>query len=207
MNAPLYERPDHLFKPGHVPSNKGRIGHKNARAKLANMVFTDVQKCWDDIGEAFLRRLAFHDYAAFAQFVAKILPQRLEVEHTTPLDDIDETLLAISLKLSKAIAYLPAEDRELLDMLLTKGENLASQKKVGGEKDLEGAGGKGDESFVGEKGPPLPPYATSPDHQKAFPAKADTPKLQITRAADYVGVSASALPIVDAEYEDVPLDE
>lgn len=192
MNA-TSPRPDTLFKPG---NRMGAIprGQKGSRQKLAAMVFADVAAYWDEQGPGFMRRLAFHDMAAFASFVAKIMPQRIEHEVTTPTDDIDEALLAISVRVSRAIAYLPADDREMLGMLLDKAELLASQKKLNAEGSEEGVGGQSSENLFGGKGTPLPQSsssAISPDHHPAVAAGA-------TRE---IGFSAEAAQIEDDEEE------
>ena len=162
MNATSPPNPSAYFVKGGKPGPGRPPGQKNARQRLAEMVFTDVLAHWEEQGQGFLRRLAFHDYAAFASFVAKILPQRIEIETATPFDHVDEALLAISLRISKSVAFLPPEDRELLDMLLDKGELLASQKNFEAEKSEEGVGAKDQENFVGVKGTPHPQNASSP---------------------------------------------
>lgn len=167
MNAASPPNPSAYFVKGGKPGPGRPPGQRNARQRLAEMVFTDVLAHWEEQGQGFLRRLAFHDYAAFASFVAKILPQRIEIETATPFDHVDEALLAISLRISKSIAFLPPEDRELLDMLLDKGELLASQKTIEAELSEEGVGAKVDENIFGVKGTPHPLNVSTPDRQIA----------------------------------------
>lgn len=179
MNAST-PRPDNLFQPGNAFA-ANRRGQKGARQKLAAVVFADAMEHWDANGPGALRRLAFHDPAAYVQFIAKLLPQRVEHETVTPFDGVDETLLAVSLQLARAIAFLPAEDRELLDMLLTKGEMLASQKKLSADAAEEGVGGQSSQEFFGGKGTPHPQSVSTADRQIAGP----------NFAADPVGESAT----------------
>ena len=193
-------RPDYLFKPGN-PHAANRKGHKGARAKLASMVFDDVMAHWEEQGPGFLRRLAFHDMAAFASFVAKIMPQRIEHETATPFDHVDEALLGVSMRLAQAIAYLPDDDREMLGMLLDKAEMLASQKKIEGELSEEGVGAKADENFVGVKGTPLPLNSNSPDHQiDGIPVAAGA-----TRESGYpaeAGARVENENVIDGDFEE-----
>lgn len=193
-------RPDHLFKPGHVPANKGRTGHKNARQKLASMVFNDVMAHWEEQGSGFLRRLAFHDMAAFASFVAKIMPQRIEHESVSPFDHVDEALLGVSMRLAQAIAYLPDDDREMLGMLLDKAEMLASQKKLEANSDLEGGGAKVDENYSGGKGTPLPLIEQTAEPENHRPAVA----ADATResASNFSAASPRDADVIDADYDE-----
>lgn len=199
MNATT-PRPDHLFKPGNRMS-AGPRGQKGARQKLAALVFADVVDIWEEQGPGFMRRLAFHDMAAFASFVAKIMPQRIEHETATPFDHVDEALLGVSMRLAQAIAYLPADDREMLGMLLDKAEVLASQKKIEGELSEEGVGAKEDENFVGVKGTPLPQTGGSEDRLvDLIPVAAGA-----TRETGLFSEAASRVEsesVIDAEYEE-----
>jgi hypothetical protein len=208
-----HPRPDTLFKPGN-PYSGNRKGHKGARQQLAALVFADVAAIWEEQGPGFMRRLAFHDMAAFASFVAKIMPQRIEHETATPFDHVDEQLLAISMRVSQAIAYLPDDDREMLGMLLDKAEMLASQKKSEAELPEEGVGGQSDGNFVGGKGAPLPQTAqitTSPnpasENSGDFPGGSPNPRPAVAASAtrDF-GSSAETAGVLEGDFteEDEP---
>jgi hypothetical protein len=218
-----HPRPDTLFKPGN-PYSGNRKGHKGARQQLAALVFADVAAIWEEQGPGFMRRLAFHDMAAFASFVAKIMPQRIEHETATPFDHVDEQLLAISMRVSQAIAYLPDDDREMLGMLLDKAEQIAtSQKTREGIEAEEGVGGQSSQEFFGGKGSPLPQTvqitnAPNPASQNSggFPGGSPIPgpavAADITRESSFPAETdenqethrARSADVLDAEFEEEP---
>ncbi len=71
-----------------------RKAHNAARGRkrLAGRFFNDVLALWETEGEACLRRAIHSDPMAFANMVAKLMPQKIEVSDTT-LEDVDDDQL------------------------------------------------------------------------------------------------------------------
>lgn len=85
-------------------NRKGRS--KGSRAKLAQRFFEDTYAAWEEQGPSVLARAAFHDPVAFANMVARLMPQKIEV--STPTDGMSDERLAEMLDLAERMARLRA---------------------------------------------------------------------------------------------------
>ena len=88
---------------------KGRTG---SRAKLAQRFFEDTYAAWEEQGPSVLARAAFHDPVAFANMVARLMPQKIEV--STPTDGMSDERLAELLDFAERMAGLKAEQAKVL---------------------------------------------------------------------------------------------
>ena len=99
------------FAPGEDPRRrKGRA--KGSRAKLAQRFFEDTYAAWEEQGPSVLARAAFHDPVAFANMVARLMPQKIEV--STPTDGMSDERLAELLDFAERMAGLKAEQAKVL---------------------------------------------------------------------------------------------
>lgn len=97
---------------------KGRTG---SRAKLAQRFFEDTYAAWEEQGPSVLARAAFHDPAAFANMVARLMPQKIEV--STPTDGMSDERLAELLDFAERMAGLKAEQAKVL-----QGDVIAAER-------------------------------------------------------------------------------
>lgn len=92
------------------PRRKGR--RVGSRAKLAKRFFEDTYAAWEEQGPSVLARAAFHDPVAFANMVARLMPQKIEV--STPTDGMSDERLAELLDFAERMAGLKAEQAKVL---------------------------------------------------------------------------------------------
>lgn len=92
-------------------SRRGRRS-KGSRAKLAQRFFEDTYAAWEEQGPSVLARAAFHDPVAFANMVARLMPQKIEV--STPTDGMSDERLAELLDFAERMAGLKAEQAKVL---------------------------------------------------------------------------------------------
>lgn len=86
-----------------LSGRKGGPGRrKGSRVKLVEDVVSDVLDSWRQHGPIVLERLACLDPGKYADFIAKVLPREVKVEHTSNLDDVSDDLLAIMLEQAEA---------------------------------------------------------------------------------------------------------
>ena len=92
---------------------RSRRGRKTgSRAKLAQRFFEDTYAAWEEQGPSVLARAAFHDPVAFANMVARLMPQKIEV--STPTDGMSDERLAEMLDFAERMAGLKAEQAKVL---------------------------------------------------------------------------------------------
>lgn len=107
-NSATYRDP---FAPGDDPRRKRGRG-VGSRAKLAKRFFEDTYAAWEEQGASVLARAAFHDPVAFANMVARLMPQKIEV--STPTDGMSDERLAELLDFAERMAGLKAEQAKVL---------------------------------------------------------------------------------------------
>lgn len=107
-NSATYRDP---FAPGDDPRRKRGRG-VGSRAKLAKRFFEDTYAAWEEQGPSVLARAAFHDPVAFANMVARLMPQKIEV--STPTDGMSDERLAELLDFAERMAGLKAEQAKVL---------------------------------------------------------------------------------------------
>lgn len=96
-----------------VQRERSKRGRKvGSRAKLAQRFFEDTYAAWEEQGPSVLARAAFHDPVAFANMVARLMPQKIEV--STPTDGMSDERLAEMLDLAERMAGLKAEQAKVL---------------------------------------------------------------------------------------------
>src|SRR3989304_2943743 len=88
---------------------KGRTG---SRAKPAQRFFEDTYGAWEEQGPSALARAAFHDPVAFANMVARLMPQKIEV--STPTDGMSDERLAELLDFAERMAGLKHEQAKVI---------------------------------------------------------------------------------------------
>lgn len=124
-----------------------------SRAKLAQRFFEDTYAAWEEQGPSVLARAAFHDPVAFANMVARLMPQKIEV--STPTDGMSDERLAEMLEFAERMAGLKAEHAKVLQgsvaFLPSTAHNLIDENgasaltqegRGGGPLREEGGGGK-----------------------------------------------------------------
>jgi len=88
------------FLNGH---KKSRGRPKGSRTKLAEDVVTDVLESWRRDGPVVLARLAALDPGKYADFIAKVLPREVKVEHRM-IDSISDEELQMMLEIAERMA-------------------------------------------------------------------------------------------------------
>ena len=87
-----------------LSGRKGGPGRrKGSRVKLAEDVVTDVLDSWRQHGPVVLERLACLDPGKYADFIAKVLPREVKIEHTSNLDDVSDEMLSIMIEHAERI--------------------------------------------------------------------------------------------------------
>lgn len=185
------------FAPGEDPRRrKGRA--KGSRAKLAQRFFEDTYAAWEEQGPSVLARAAFHDPVAFANMVARLMPQKIEV--STPTDGMSDERLAELLDFAERMAGLKAEQAKVLQgevieaaALPSPAHKLADENGLRTISHAEGGGGPLARMGVGgentsstlradpaedphqpfralnEPSPPGPPVAETPQSHLPYP--------------------------------------
>jgi len=141
------------FAPGEDPRRrKGRA--KGSRAKLAQRFFEDTYAAWEEQGPSVLARAAFHDPVAFANMVARLMPQKIEV--STPTDGMSDERLSELLDFAERMAGLKAEQAKVLQgevieaaALPSPAHKLADENGLRTISPAEGGGGRCAEMGVG----------------------------------------------------------
>lgn len=124
---------------------RAKRGRKvGSRAKLAQRFFEDTYAAWEEQGPSVLARAAFHDPVAFANMVARLMPQKIEV--STPTDGMSDERLAELLDFAERMAGLKAEQAKVLQGEVIEAAALPSPHKLADENGsalngLEGRGG------------------------------------------------------------------
>ena len=120
---------------------------RGSRAKLAQRFFEDTYAAWEEQGPSVLARAAFHDPVAFANMVARLMPQKIEV--STPTDGMSDERLAELLDFAERMAGLKAEQAKVLQGEVIEAAALPSPaRKLADENGLrtispaEGGGGR-----------------------------------------------------------------
>lgn len=88
------------FLNGH---KRGRGRPKGSRTKLAEDVVSDVLESWRQHGPIVLERLACLDPGKYADFIAKVLPREVKVEHRM-IDSISDEELQTMLDIAERMA-------------------------------------------------------------------------------------------------------
>jgi hypothetical protein len=88
------------FLNGH---KRGRGRPKGSRTKLAEDVITDVLESWRQNGPVVLERLACLDPGKYADFIAKVLPREVKVEHRM-IETISDEDLQVMLDIAERMA-------------------------------------------------------------------------------------------------------
>lgn len=123
--------PNSLFATGDDPRRqKGRV--KGSRARLATKFFEDVYASWEEQGPSVLARAAFHDPMAFANMVARLMPQK--IEHSVPTDGLSDERLGEMLDFAERMAELKAGQAITIQARVLTDENrpLALSPEEGG---------------------------------------------------------------------------
>ena len=124
---------------------RSRRGRKTgSRAKLAQRFFEDTYAAWEEQGPSVLARAAFHDPVAFANMVARLMPQKIEV--STPTDGMSDERLAELLDFAERMAGLKAEQAkvrqgEVIEAALPSPAHKLADENGSAADCLEGRGG------------------------------------------------------------------
>lgn len=82
---------------------KGVGGRKRgSRVKLVEDVVSDVLESWQRDGPVALARVAALDPSKYLDFIAKVLPREVKVEHATPIDGLTDDQLERLLAFAEA---------------------------------------------------------------------------------------------------------
>ena len=135
--------PSYLFATDSAPDGNRKGRKVGSRAKLATRFFEDTYAAWEEQGPSVLARAAFHDPMAFANMVARLMPQKIEV--STPTDGLSDERLGELLDFAERMAGLKAEQAKVLQGALVEGAALPSPHKLADENgvladSLEGRG-------------------------------------------------------------------
>ena len=88
-----------------LSGRKGGPGRrKGSRVKLVEDVVTDVLDSWRQHGPIVLERLACLDPGKYADFIAKVLPREVKIEHTTFTDGMSDEQLERMLEIAERFA-------------------------------------------------------------------------------------------------------
>lgn len=88
-----------------LTGRKGGPGRrKGSRVKLVEDVVTDVLDSWRQHGPIVLERLACLDPGKYADFIAKVLPREVKIEHTTFTDGMSDEQLERMLEIAERFA-------------------------------------------------------------------------------------------------------
>lgn len=118
---------------------RSRRGRKTgSRAKLAQRFFEDIYAAWEEQGPSVLARAAFHDPVSFANMVARLMPQKIEV--STPTDGLSDERLAEMLEFAERMAGLKAAQAKVIQGEAVTPHQLDHEKPETALL-LEGGGG------------------------------------------------------------------
>lgn len=106
------ETPSSYFDTSREAQQRRGKRRQGSRAKLAQRFFEDTYAAWEEQGPSVLARAAFHDPVAFANMVARLMPQKIEV--STPTDGMSDERLAELLDFAERMAGLKAEQAKVL---------------------------------------------------------------------------------------------
>lgn len=106
------ETPSSYFDTSREAQSRRGKRRQGSRAKLAQRFFEDTYAAWEEQGPSVLARAAFHDPVAFANMVARLMPQKIEV--STPTDGMSDERLAELLDFAERMAGLKAEQAKVL---------------------------------------------------------------------------------------------
>lgn len=106
------ETPSSYFDTSRDAQQRRGKRRQGSRAKLAQRFFEDTYAAWEEQGPSVLARAAFHDPVAFANMVARLMPQKIEV--STPTDGMSDERLAELLDFAERMAGLKAEQAKVL---------------------------------------------------------------------------------------------
>lgn len=175
------------FAPGEDSRRrKGRA--KGSRAKLAQRFFEDTYAAWEEQGPSVLARAAFHDPVAFANMVARLMPQKIEV--STPTDGMSDERLAELLDFAERMAGLKAEQAKVLQSevieaaalpshahkLADENGDLANSAEAGGGGPLCEMGGGGENTPSTLRADPAKASDTTSNALNVLPERADPAK-------------------------------
>ena len=89
--------PPRGFQPGHTGRPKG------ARNKLQLKFLLDLQKAWEEHGEACLRIMVKEEPSKFVTVIAGLMPRELELAVGGPLSEMSDDELAATLEAVKQL--------------------------------------------------------------------------------------------------------
>lgn len=101
-----------IWSKGRQPFNKGKKGTRN---RLATQFFDNLYAVWEEQGDAILRRAAFHEPMKFADMVAKLMPQKIEVRDTTLEDLESDKLQTLIERLEQHVAGGPGASAKVIE--------------------------------------------------------------------------------------------
>lgn len=139
------ETPSSYFDTSKEAQSRRGKRAKGSRAKLAQRFFEDTYAAWEEQGPSVLARAAFHDPVAFANMVARLMPQKIEV--STPTDGMSDERLAELLDFAERMAGLKAEQAKVLQgdviaaALPSPAHKLADENGLCTVLPAEGGGG------------------------------------------------------------------
>lgn len=191
------ETPSSYFDTSREAQQRRGKRRQGSRAKLAQRFFEDTYAAWEEQGPSVLARAAFHDPVAFANMVARLMPQKIEV--STPTDGMSDERLAELLDFAERMAGLKAEQAKVLQgevseaALPSPAHKLADENGLplngaeaggGGPLARMGVGGENTSSTLradpaedphqpfralNEPSPPGPPVAETPQSHLPYP--------------------------------------
>lgn len=147
------ETPSSYFDTSREAQSRRGKRAKGSRAKLAQRFFEDTYAAWEEQGPSVLARAAFHDPVAFANMVARLMPQKIEV--STPTDGMSDERLSELLDFAERMAGLKAEQAKVLQGEVIEAALPSPPHKLADENGLrtispaEGGGGRCAEMGVG----------------------------------------------------------
>lgn len=152
------ETPSSYFDTSREAQQRRGKRRQGSRAKLAQRFFEDTYAAWEEQGPSVLARAAFHDPVAFANMVARLMPQKIEV--STPTDGMSDERLSELLEFAERMAGLKAEQAKVLQGEVIEAALPSPPHKLADENGLrtispaEGGGGRCAEMGVGGENTP-----------------------------------------------------
>jgi hypothetical protein len=145
--------PARYFGPHNQPAATAAAARRTGtRAKLATRFFQDLYAAWEERGDAVIRQVAFHDPAKFLAVVAHVMPQKIDVTHST--DGLSDERMEQLIELASAMAAgaVPARLEGY------SGEGAPGVQLIEGQVVGEGGGGR---AGVGPPGGEIVPSHTA----------------------------------------------
>lgn len=186
------ETPSSYFDTSREAQQRRGKRRQGSRAKLAQRFFEDTYAAWEEQGPSVLARAAFHDPVAFANMVARLMPQKIEV--STPTDGMSDERLAELLDFAERMAGLKAEQAKVLQgdviaaALPSPAHKLADENVL--SLDAAEAGGGGPLARMGVGG------ENTSSTLRADPAETTSPEFRALNepSSSDLATPSSALP-------------